>query len=55
MKKGCPHAVLIKDMCADCGMDLRLDGQRGVRVEKVSAAVPMVCPGRVPSLLCSLA
>jgi RNA polymerase II subunit A C-terminal domain phosphatase len=42
IKRGCPHPVIMKDMCADCGADLRKDGQLGVRMEAVTAAVPMV-------------
>ncbi|KAK3086847.1 hypothetical protein FSP39_024385 [Pinctada imbricata] len=48
----CSHPVVMKDMCADCGADLRKDaGVSGTRKEPVSASVAMV--HNIPELIIS--
>lgn len=47
--RGCEHAVVMKDMCADCGKDLRQeDGLPGDRRETSKAKVSMIHP--IPEL-----
>ncbi|TRY67809.1 hypothetical protein TCAL_07221 [Tigriopus californicus] len=44
LSSDCPHATLMKDMCADCGADLRLleESEPGHAQNKSQAAVAMV-------------
>ncbi|GAU99025.1 hypothetical protein RvY_10085-2 [Ramazzottius varieornatus] len=51
MKKGCPHSIVMKDMCAHCGADLRLNGVPGARHSTITAAVPVV--HNIPELIVS--
>ncbi|KAL5021559.1 hypothetical protein ScPMuIL_000714 [Solemya velum] len=50
--QSCTHPTVMKDMCADCGADLRMElGMAGERKEPVSASVAMVhC---IPELIVS--
>ncbi|XP_077983386.1 RNA polymerase II subunit A C-terminal domain phosphatase-like [Glandiceps talaboti] len=41
--EGCTHPTVMKDMCAECGADLRaIEGQPGERIEATSASVSMI-------------
>ncbi|KAL8601091.1 hypothetical protein ACOMHN_040792 [Nucella lapillus] len=49
---GCTHPTVMKDMCAECGADLRNEfGVAGDRKEKVTASVAMV--HNIPELIIS--
>ncbi|XP_045192991.2 RNA polymerase II subunit A C-terminal domain phosphatase-like [Mercenaria mercenaria] len=50
--QGCSHPTVMKDMCADCGADLRIENSTaGNRKEEVSASVAMV--HSIPELIVS--
>ncbi|KAL4234554.1 RNA polymerase II [Mactra antiquata] len=49
---GCKHPTVMKDMCADCGADLRVENSTaGNRKEQVSASVAMI--HSIPELIVS--
>ncbi|KAH9488064.1 RNA polymerase II [Bulinus truncatus] len=51
-ESACTHPTIMKDMCADCGADLRSEnGSAGDRKESVSASVAMV--HSIPELIVS--